>query len=66
MKKQEIKIEIDMKTGAISGDVVSGPGGQGCEKMLSEILGHFDQVDVSKKPEWYQTQAIAGTVHNKK
>ena len=58
-KRQEISIEIDPVTGEMSADVVSGPGGALCEKMLAELL---DQKATSseKKPEFYQRRVTVG------
>ena len=58
-KRQEVVIEIDPKTGAMTADVVSGPGGALCETMLEEILNlKADKTD--KKPEYYQKRQTVG------
>ena len=58
-KRQEVIIEIDVKTGAMTADVVSGPGGALCETMLEELLDlKADKSD--KKPEYYQRRQVVG------
>jgi hypothetical protein len=58
-KRQEITVEIDPKTGAMTADVVCGPGGALCETMLEEVLD-LKADKSNKKPEYYQRRQVVG------
>jgi Mg2+/Co2+ transporter CorB len=53
---EEIEIVIN-EDGSVTGDVLVGPGGQGCLDLLEELLGDFDSdgSDPDKKDEFFAT-----------
>jgi hypothetical protein len=57
-KREELEITIGLD-GSVHGDVIKGPGGQGCLDNLDEILGGLGaKTAEQKKPEFYQQQQV--------
>ncbi len=53
-KEDKIVVTIGLD-GSVNGEVITGPGGQGCLDILDEILGEIGKKKKeSKKDEFYQ------------
>jgi len=60
--KTEIVIEID-PSGAVSADVVNGPGGSLCLVALHKLLSELgEQTTARRKPAFYQAAVAVATV----
>jgi hypothetical protein len=64
-KKEEIEITINLD-GSVKGDVLKGPGGQGCLDNLGEILDGLGMRTAEKKKTEFYQQQVAGRSSVKK